>query len=456
MIREALIGSSLAHLKYLHEGGQGSFTLARKTGLEPPDDWQQHSYPAEKLYEMLPAYNGLSDVYISLNRFYGSRKADRIAEFSALYSDLDYYKIPDLSSMHPLGVLELALENLERARIPRPSLAIATGRGLALVWRHGPVPGYVLPKWSRCLREIYEALEDLGADAAALDAARVLRLVGTKNSRSGALVESIFEDLDYVWPFGDLADEILPLTREDLEVRRAQCAARETRTPRERAENPFEGFSALTLHQGRLDDLKRLIEIRGLDRLPPGERDPWMFCAAVSLSYLVEAQAFEKKVIELGRDYAGWSEAGTRSRMHTVFSKRQAAADGETAEWLGQQRDPRYRLTNQRIIALLKITPEEEVELKTIISKQTKGRRDRERKERDRRANGARPREEYIADAREHRQHNRREARKLRGEGKSLREIGRDLGVSHAEVKRLLDASSPNEDLNEPKLGKVP
>ncbi len=46
-----------------------------------------------------------------------------------MYTDLDYYKIPDLSEMHPLGVLELAFENLERARIPRPSLGIATGRG---------------------------------------------------------------------------------------------------------------------------------------------------------------------------------------------------------------------------------------------------------------------------------------------------------------------------------------
>jgi hypothetical protein len=437
--------SSMAHAVYLHEAGQGSVTVARKTGLEPPDDWQQHSCQAEKLYEILPAYSGLTDVYISLNRFYGSRRSDRIAELAALFTDLDYYKIPDLSEMHPLGVLELALENLERARIPRPSLAISTGRGIALVWRHEPVPGYVLPKWSRCQREIYQALEDLGADPAALDAARVLRLVGTYNSRSGALVESIFEDhLDYVWDFGSLAGEILPHTREELEERRAQFSARGTRKARERGENPSKGFSPRTLHQGRLDDLKRLIELRDLDRLPAGQRDFWMFCAAVSSSYLVEAQAFERKVIELGRDYAGWSESETRSRMHAVLFRAQAAADGETAEWLGQQLDPRYRLTNQRILAMLKITPKEEVYLQTIISKDTKRQRDRERKERERRAGGARPRDEYIAGARERRQQRRQAAKSLRGEGKSLRKIGRELGVSPTEVKRLLDAGSPN------------
>jgi hypothetical protein len=387
LIREAPIGfSPLAHAQCRGGTGKGYVTVARKIDLEPANDWQQHSYPAEKLYEILPAYGALSDVYISQNRFYGSRKADRLAELSALFTNLDYYNISDLSGMHPLGVLELALENLEQASIPRPSIAIATGRGLALVWRHEPVPGYVLPKWNRCQKEIYEALEDLGADPSALDAARVLRLVGTYNSKSGALVGSIFEDLDYVWPFGDLADEILPLTRAQLEEqRRARCATRvNPRTAPEREDNPSEGLSSLTLHQERLDDLQLLIQLRELDRLPPGQRDLWMFCAAVSLSYLLEPQAFEKKMFELGRDYAGWSEAETRSRMHTVLTKRQAAADGETAEWLGQQRDPRYRLTNQRIIAMLKITPEEEVHLKAIISKETKRQRDRERKERER------------------------------------------------------------------------
>jgi hypothetical protein len=272
----------------------------------------------------------------------------------------------------------------------------------------------------------------------------VLRLVGTYNSRSGALVESIFEDLDYLWDFGDLADEILPLTREELDERRAQRAAREPRTAREREDNPVEGLSSLSLHQGRLDDLKRLIELRDLDRLPPGERDFWMFCAAGSLSYLVEPHALERRVIELGRDYAGWSAAETRSRMHTVFSKRQAAADGKTAAWLGQQRDPRYRLTNQRIIGMLKITPNEEVRLKTLISKDTKRQRDRERKERERRANGARPRNEYEAEAKERRHQRWQAAKSLRGEGMSLRDIGRELSVSHREVKRLLDAGSPN------------
>ena len=122
-----------------------------------------------------------------------------------------------------------------------------------------------------------------------------------------------------------------------------------------------------------------------------------MFVAAVSLSYLVEAQFLEREIIALGRNCAGWSEGETRSRMQKVISNAHLAAAGEKGHWQGQQRDPRYRLTNQEIIARLEITSEEERHLKTIISEETKRERDRQRKEFERRSQGAQLREEYLA-----------------------------------------------------------
>ena len=61
----------------------------------------------------------------------------------------------------------------------------------------------------------------MGADAVAKDAAGVLRLVGTYNSKSGTLVESIWENLDFILEFRDLADQILPLPQEEFEEQRA-------------------------------------------------------------------------------------------------------------------------------------------------------------------------------------------------------------------------------------------
>ena len=205
------IGSSpLAHARWLHGSGKGYVTVGQKPDREP---WVQDSYPVEKLYEVVPTYGGLNDVYISQNRFYGSRKTDRLAQLSAMYSDIDYYKVPAFAAMHPVGVLDLALETLEKVMIPPPSLAMSTGRGLALVWRHEPVSGHVRARWERCQEHIFRALKDLGADPMVKSASQVLRLAGTYNSRSGTLVQSVFENLDDVWEFGRLADYILPLPR---------------------------------------------------------------------------------------------------------------------------------------------------------------------------------------------------------------------------------------------------
>lgn len=82
--------------------------------------------------------------------------------------------------------LQVAYEMLSDARMPPPSYAVATGRGLALVWLHEPVPRTALPRWRTCQRHLYQALVGLGADRAALDPARVLRVVGTENCESYA------------------------------------------------------------------------------------------------------------------------------------------------------------------------------------------------------------------------------------------------------------------------------
>ena len=449
------IGSSpLAHARYLHDSGKGKVTVGQKTSLEPPNDWSQTSHSVEELYEVLPTYAGLNDVYITQNRFYGSRSTERIAQLSALYSDLDYYKHPDpeLADMHPIAVRDLALDTLLRAQIPFPSLITFTGKGLALVWRHEPVLGHRLSKWKRCQQVIFETLKPLGADGGAIDAARVLRVVGTYNFKSGKLVESIFENLDEVWQFDELKDEILPLTQEEFTERHARrqengdkLLSGATRRPSKGRRDGRKGFALTTPFESRIEDLRRLLELRGMEKLPPGGRNEWMYIAAVSLSYLVAPEALEKRMIELGRKYAGWSEADTRSCISTVLSKARSAADGETLEWKGQQRGPRYWLTNEEIIRRLKITPDEERHLNTIISKDTKRQRDRKRKEHKRRSEGVVPREEYEADRRESRQHNRHLAKELKAQGMSLREIGCELGISHMQVKRLLESEKSEQ-----------
>lgn len=442
-IREVSVDSPLNHGRYLHGTNEGDVTVAQKfPGLPSPLDWQPHCYSTRKLYEVLPAYGGSDDTYISQNRFWGPRAISRLAQLSAMYTDIDYYNVPGLAGAHPRGILDFAFEALQQARIPHPSLAVSTGRGLALVWRHEPVPRTVLPKWDLCQDYIFRALKGLGADPSARDAARVLRLIGTRNSKSGTIVEAIWEEPgEATWNFSDLADEILPLSREELEVVRARGrkskkgTSKDTRRRVSKSPDNLEkGLTVATLALGRLSDLQLLLRLRGLDKLPPGQRDSWMFAAGTSLAFLTESRFLERELIVLGRNHAGWSEAETRSRMQAVIARAQAANDGATVEWNGQQRDPRYRLTNRKIIEMLDITPGEEKKMSVLISTDTKRQRDRERKERERRARGAKPREEYLAEAKE----KQLLAQGLRDQGMSLRKIGQRLGIAHTHVRRLI------------------
>jgi hypothetical protein len=74
--------------------------------------------------------------------------------------------------------------------------------------------------------------------------------------------------------------------------------------------------------------------------------------------------------------------------------------------------------------------------MKVLISKDNKRQRNREHKEQKRRAQGAKPRDEYLAEAGAREKESR--AKELHRQGLSLRKIGEQLGVSHTQVRRML------------------
>lgn len=437
------LNSPLAHgriLHRMHSSSKALVSLAQKVRGE----WKENVYSVDRLLEILPAFSGATDVYISQNRFWRWRSVSRLAELSTMYADLDYYHRSNLAGMPVVGVLEEALTELGRAQIPRPSFATSTGRGLALVWLHNSVPRSELPKWNLCQTHIWRALRDLGADRAATDAARVLRLVGTFNSRSGSIVQTLWEDLDYTWEFEDLAKEILPSALYEslstVEKREADLGQRlASRTPEnpQRRTFPKSGMTVRTLNEARLRDLHKLMDLRGQRRLPPGKRDSWMLVAAASLSRLVKPEYLEREVYKLAEEVAGWSENETKSRMQQVFVRAKAAARDEKVVWQESMRDPRYNFTNQRIIEDLNITPEEEQKLETIISKPTKRQRDKERKEVQRRSQDIKPRHEYI----EQTKRNRQMVTKLHKRGYSNLEIAQRTGYSPRHVARIVSGA---------------
>ena len=418
-----------AHGRALHPSGRpGRFFVGRKL---KNGRWRQQSYPVGILAEVLGACAGQDDVYLSMQRFFGKRTIADLAELGAMYADVDYYKRPELEGFGPRGALREALEALEGARKPAPSLAIASGRGLYLVWFHEPVPRKALPRWNACQDELRGALEGLGADAAAVDAARVLRVVGTRHRRTGATVEAL-TPAGEVWDFEDLCREVLPLTRgevADIRVRRAEGLAQEGLQRPLWA--PPKDFTAATLWEARLADLQLLRRLRGWAEPQADFRDRWLFLAGVAMSWICSPDLLERELTRLAEQIGGWGERRTRSKLSQVFARVRAAVAGERVYYAGVEFDPRYRFRSETIVRWLEITPEEQRELRTIISDEERRRRDRNRK------GSEMTRAQYEGRAAERRQ----EAVRLAQEGLQSGQIAAALGISKSSVQKALSAA---------------
>ena len=287
------------HARVLHEDGRGRVTIAQ---MSPGQGrWREQSVPVTDLAAVLSDFAGRTDCYLTQNRFWTRRRRIvDLAELDALFADLDYYKT-EFADRTPGLVFEAALRALDDADLPEPSFAIASGRGVALTWLHSPAPRQALPRWRLCQQRLFEVLKRFGADALATDAARVLRLVGTRNSKSGTIVEAITPAAP-PWLFDTLADEILPFTRAEIDIlcaERVKCrAAREAGV---RNGHPsLVGFNAATLWQGRLDELERLLRHRWFGTLPPGHRDAWLFTAGIGASYLTPPSRLRRELFSPG------------------------------------------------------------------------------------------------------------------------------------------------------------
>jgi hypothetical protein len=380
----------------LHPAGFGRVTIARRL---PGGVWCEQSVGVGDVGYVVQHLADVPDVYLTQNRFFARRRlVSQLAQLDALFVDLDFYKTAHAETAPP-HVLDLALDALQVARIPEPSLAVSSGRGLALVWLHQAMPRAALPRWRACQRVLWENLRHLGADRLATDAARVLRLVGTRNSRSNTLVEALTEPGE-PWDFDTLADEILPAHRAELVSLRLARARRASRLGT--GARPTRWFTGASLWELRLTELQKLRDYRWWQgTLPEGQRDLWMLLAGTAIGYLVPGQLVRREIVALADEVTGggWRERETLSRMSSVIARAGQAARGERVEYRGRQIDPRYRFRTNTIVELLGIT---ETEMRTcgfrhLVSPDIRREHHRIGEEQRRRLRGSGTREDYEA-----------------------------------------------------------
>ena len=420
-----------------HRPGPAFFSLLFQDGAHKV----QRSYRTRDMAQVLRLLPRDRDTWLSQAQFVApNRRVVNLASLNSLFLDIDCYQL----GLDPARAEALLLLHCEEDRFPLPSLIIWSGRGIQVKWLlDRALPRQALPRWNAAQRALVARFAHLGADPAARDASRVLRLVQTVNTKTGAIVRVSWA---HILPSGAieahdfelLCQSLLPFSREQLADRRAQReqqaqARRATLQVIEGNPDARRGFSARQLAWHRLEDLRALYRLRHghLDGLSM----PLLFW---SLNFLLLSGATHTgqmwfEAAALCREY-GLGDFRRQSELSTLYAKAKQHEAGETVTYHGRAYPPLYTPRNATLIDLFRIEPNEQRHLQTIISTDEAKARDRLRDEKRRRQAGAVTRAEYLSASEE----KRATARLMRAKGMTQEAIAAELGVTDRTVRNWL------------------
>lgn len=187
----------LADVLKLHPPGQNWVCI----GMMINDKWSNHWEMAFNLPQYLMKLSkhpdfASRDIYVSQGEFLSrySRRVKNLASIRAAFVDLDYKILvqyrPDITqNPSPQEWEKLVTEYCAENKIPLPNDFVFTGGGVHLKWIfEEAVANSGLESWQNVQQMLHVNFVELGADPATTDAARVLRLAGTKNHKDNPIV----------------------------------------------------------------------------------------------------------------------------------------------------------------------------------------------------------------------------------------------------------------------------
>lgn len=387
------------YINTLHKDSEGYITVA-KMGSR----WQQYYF--EGINDLSINLKG-KDVYISQNTFNNrSRRLIHLKELKALYIDIDCYKV-NLSK----EAVKYFMENDLYGQIPVPNMLIDSGRGLYYIIFLENTWAEELPKWQLVEKYLYEKLKHLGADNKALDATRVLRVTGTVNSKNNSIVK-VIDTYDYQYTLDEIIENYIPEIIEDRKEKQKPKGVRK----KGRKKKFVSLFTLYKLYYTRFKDIKKLVEIRNYEMT--GYREVTLFLLRYFMNvYHGDDDLVMEEILEINNSFTEPLE------KDEVFKATLSGATRATENV--------YKYSNDKLIKLLDITPLEQKQMATIISKSEKYYRNNKNRREQRRN------EEGLT---------KREADKLKNEERilelkrkkyTLKQISEKLNLSIDYVKKV-------------------
>lgn len=394
------IDESKKHLQNLHKNSKGYITVASKN-----PGYKQWHYKSEELIENAEEILNNINAYVSQNTFYKpQRRIENIKELRAIYIDIDCH-----NTKYTKEAVKYFLEkDLYGSKIPRPNYLIDSGRGLYYIILIKPVPSMAMPLWYAIQRYLYNELKEFGADANALDPTRVLRVVGTINSKSNSCVEIL--DMDsYEYSLKEIQEEYLPEISEKREKKKG------------RPKKVVSLFNEYSLYHARVIDIAKICELRDYD--VKGHRELILFLYRYfSCCFLSDPDEALENVLELN------------AMFKEPLPEKEVITDTRSAERAYEER--KYKYTNAKLIKILDITLDEQQYLKTIISGKEKYRRSAEEQKAKKKAK--RRNENGLTKREQEKQDNIKAIKSLYEKGYKQVEIVNKLGLSKGRVSQII------------------
>ncbi|MBR6901265.1 MAG: hypothetical protein IKN30_04295 [Synergistaceae bacterium] len=160
------------------------------------------------------------NIYVSQAKFLSdkSRAVDNVASLSVSFLDIDGKLAAEHKDLTPEEWANLIVEHCREKEIPLPGIIVFSGNGLHVKWLYRKaITREKLDRWAMLQKKLWLIFKDFGADAQAKDAARVLRLPGTKNCKPDTVdrdVRVVYSNPER-YSFEDFAKKIFNISGYD-------------------------------------------------------------------------------------------------------------------------------------------------------------------------------------------------------------------------------------------------